>query len=143
MITPHPGELARLLETSAGKIEEDRLGWARKAVETTGATVVLKGRGSLVARPGGEVSIHAVGNPGMASGGSGDVLTGLLAARIAQGDEPAIAAEIAVHLHGTAGDLAAAAGHAPAIPASTLVDHLPRAFAALERLAGFRGGDEE
>jgi NAD(P)H-hydrate epimerase len=138
VITPHPGELARLLGTTAEEVEANRLGSARKAVETTGATVVLKGRGSLVARPGGDVSIHAVGNPGMASGGSGDVLTGLLAARLAQGDEPAVAAELAVHLHGAAGDLAAAAGHAPAIPPSVLIDFLPRAFAELERLAGLR-----
>jgi NAD(P)H-hydrate epimerase len=68
----------------------------------------------------------------MASAGAGDVLTGLLAARLAQGDEPAFAADLAVHLHGRAGDLAAAAGIQPAIPAGTLLEYLPSAWAELE-----------
>jgi NAD(P)H-hydrate epimerase len=67
----------------------------------------------------------------MASGGSGDVLTGFVAARLAQGDDPAFAAELAVHLHGLAGDLAAAAGMAPAVPAGTLAEYLPQAHEKL------------
>ncbi len=67
----------------------------------------------------------------MASGGSGDVLTGLVAARLAQGDDPAFAAQLAVHLHGLAGDLAVAAGVAPAVPAGTLAEYLPQAYAKL------------
>jgi hydroxyethylthiazole kinase-like uncharacterized protein yjeF len=136
VITPHPGELGRLFGRDTASIQNDRLAAVREAVELTGATVVLKGHRTLVGRPGGEVSIHPVGNPAMASAGAGDVLTGLLAARLAQGDEPAIAAELAVHLHGTAGDLAVADGRGPAVPAGTLIEFLPRAFAALEKLAG-------
>ncbi len=67
----------------------------------------------------------------MATGGSGDVLTGLLAARLAQGDDPAYAAQLAVHLHGLAGDLAVAAGVAPAVPAGSLADYLPQAYEKL------------
>ena len=92
---------------------------------------VLKGGRTLIGLPSGEVALNTTGNPGMASGGSGDVLTGLLAARLAQGDEPAFAAQLAVHLHGLAGDLALAAGHAPAVPAGTLVEFLPQAYAKL------------
>lgn len=133
VLTPHPGELGRLLALSTAEIQGDRLAAVRRAAEVTGAVVVLKGHRTLVARPGGEVGIHAVGNPGMASAGAGDVLTGVLAARLAQGDEAAIAADLAVHLHGTAGDLAAAGGWSPAIPAGELIRHLPRAFQELEQ----------
>lgn len=131
VLTPHPGELARLLGVSTAEVEADRLASARRAAEVSGAIVVLKGARTLVALPTGEVAINTTGNAGMASGGSGDVLTGLLAARLAQGDEPGLAAQLAVHLHGLAGDLAAAAGHAPAVPAGTLAEFLPRAYAKL------------
>jgi NAD(P)H-hydrate epimerase len=131
VLTPHPGELARLLGCSTAEVEADRLASVRRAVELSGAIVVLKGSRSLVGMPSGEISINTTGNPGMASGGSGDVLTGLLAARLAQGDEPAFAAQVAVHLHGLAGDLAAAAGVTPAVPAGTLAEFLPQAYEKL------------
>ncbi len=131
VLTPHPGELARLLGCSTAEVESDRLASARRAAELSGAIVVLKGARTLVALPSGEVSINSTGNPGMASGGSGDVLTGLLAARLGQGDEPVFAAQLAVHLHGLAGDLAVAAGIGPAVPAGTLAGYLPQAYAQL------------
>ena len=131
ILTPHPGELARLLGCSTAEVEADRLASVRRASELSGAIVVLKGSRSLVGLPSGEVSINTTGNPGMASGGSGDVLTGLIAARLAQGDDPAFAAQVAVHLHGLAGDLAVAAGVAPAVPAGTLAEYLPQAYGKL------------
>ncbi|MEO8196438.1 MAG: NAD(P)H-hydrate dehydratase [Thermoanaerobaculia bacterium] len=131
VLTPHPGELARLLGCPTAEVESDRLASVRRAAELSGAIVVLKGARTLVGLPSGEVSINTTGNPAMASGGSGDVLTGLLAARLAQGDDPLFAAQLAVHLHGLAGDLAVAAGSAPALPAGTLADYLPQAYAAL------------
>ena len=133
VLTPHPGELARLLACSTAEVEADRLACVRRAAEISGAIVVLKGGRTLIGLPTGEVAINTTGNPGMASGGSGDVLTGLLAARLAQGDEPAFAAQLAVHLHGLAGDLAAAAGAAPAVPAGTLAEFLPQAFEKLAK----------
>ncbi|MEO8276313.1 MAG: NAD(P)H-hydrate dehydratase [Thermoanaerobaculia bacterium] len=131
VLTPHPGELARLLGTTTEDVEADRLAAVRKAAEISGALVVLKGARTLVGLPGGEVAIQTTGNPAMASGGSGDVLTGLLAARLAQGDEPSFAARLAVHLHGAAGDLAVAAGFTPAVPAGALANHLGKAFEKL------------
>ena len=87
----------------------------------------------MIGLPGGEVAINTTGSSAMASGGCGDVLTGLLAARLAQGDEPAFAARLAVHLHGLAGDLAVAAGFAPAVPAGVLAEHLPQAYEKLRQ----------
>ena len=133
ILTPHPGELGRLLGCSTAEIETDRLASVRRAVELSGAIVVLKGARTLIGLPGGEVVINMTGNSGMASGGSGDVLTGLLAARLAQGDEPAFATRLAVHLHGLAGDLASAAGFTPAVPAGALVDHLQQAYERLRK----------
>ncbi|MEZ5313116.1 MAG: NAD(P)H-hydrate dehydratase [Thermoanaerobaculia bacterium] len=131
VLTPHPGELGRLLGIAGAEVQEDRLAAVARARERSGAVVVLKGEGTLVARPDGETAIHRVGNPAMASAGAGDVLAGLLAARMAQGDEPGAAADLAVHLHGRSGDLALAAGWAPAIPAGVLIDFLPQAFEEL------------
>ncbi len=129
LLTPHPGELARLLGVTAAEIQDDRLGWARRAAVLTGAIVVLKGHLTLIADPAGDTFVNPTGNPGMASGGSGDVLTGVLAALLAQGYEPLAAAELGVYLHGLAGDLAAADIGAVGLRASDLVERLPRALA--------------
>lgn len=133
ILTPHPGELGRLLGCSAVEIEADRLASVRRAAKLSQAIVVLKGARTLIGLPGGEVTINTTGSSAMASGGSGDVLTGLLAARLAQGDEPAFAARLAVHLHGLAGDLAVAAGFTPAVPAGVLADHLQQAYEKLRQ----------
>ena len=107
ILTPHPGELGRLLGISTAQIQEDRVAAARGAAEETGAIVVLKGHLTLVAS-GTAVFVNPTGNPGMATGGSGDVLTGLIAGLLAQGLDALDAAVLAVYVHGLAGDLALA-----------------------------------
>jgi NAD(P)H-hydrate epimerase len=131
VLTPHPGEMARLLGTTSAEVQADRVAAARRAARASGAVVILKGHQTLVAEPEGGVSVNPTGNPGMASGGSGDVLTGLVAALLAQGYEAPVAAELGVFLHGLAGDLALVDGAPEALAAGDLIDALPRAFAAL------------
>lgn len=137
VLTPHPGELGRLLGVSTAQIQEDRVAAARGAAEETGAIVVLKGHLSLIAS-GNAVFVNPTGNPGMATGGSGDVLTGLIAGLIAQGLDALDATVLAVYLHGLAGDLAAGRLGEIALAAGDLIEILPAAFAALKR-----SGEEE
>jgi ADP-dependent NAD(P)H-hydrate dehydratase / NAD(P)H-hydrate epimerase len=110
VLTPHPGETARLLGVSVAEIEQDRFAAARELASRHGAVVVLKGVGSLVADPDGRLDVCPWGNPGMASGGMGDLLTGIIAALLAQGCSPWRAACLGVGLHARAGDVAAQAG---------------------------------
>jgi NAD(P)H-hydrate epimerase len=141
ILTPHPGELGRLLGLSASEVQADRLAVARRAAEQTGAIVLLKGAGTVIAAPGGEAWVVPSGNPGMATGGSGDVLTGAVvglwaqvAAECARGRRaadpalhgPSLAATAAL-LHGLAGDLAALDLGEVGIQARDLVERLPRA----------------
>lgn len=128
ILTPHPGELAQLLGTDAAVIQADRGAAVKKAAERTGAIVVLKGAGTLVAKSGHPVWINLNGNPGMACGGSGDVLAGLLAGLLAQRIPPFEAACAAVWLHGAAGDVAALKQTQIAMKAGDLADALPAAF---------------
>lgn len=132
VLTPHPGELGRLLGIPASEVQEDRLAAARRAAVEAEAVVVLKGHRTLVATPGGEVHVNPTGNPGMASGGTGDVLTGLIAGLLAQGLGALDAARLGVYLHGLAGDLAAARTGEPALAAGDLLTYLPAAFLELE-----------
>jgi NAD(P)H-hydrate epimerase len=106
VITPHPGELARLLNCSVEEIQNDREGAARQAAKLTQAIVVLKGAGTIVTQKEGPLHINLTGNPGMASGGSGDVLAGIIGGLLAQGIAPFDAACAGVFLHGRAGDCA-------------------------------------
>lgn len=131
VLTPHPGELARLLGSGTGEVTADRPAAARRAARETGAVVVLKGYRTLVATPDGAVWVNPTGNPGMASGGTGDVLTGVAGSLLAQGYEPLEAALLAVYLHGLAGDLAAERLGEASLAASDLVQALPAAFRAL------------
>jgi NAD(P)H-hydrate epimerase len=131
VLTPHPGEMARLLGIATAEVQADRPAAARRAAAETGAIAVLKGHRTLVAAPDGAVWVNPTGNPGMASGGAGDVLTGLLAGLLAQGLEPLDAARLGVYLHGLAGDLAAARLGGIALAAGDLLDALPAAFARL------------
>jgi NAD(P)H-hydrate epimerase len=131
VLTPHPGELGRLLGISTAQILEDRVAAARGAAEETGAIVVLKGHLSLVAS-GTAVFVNPTGNPGMATGGTGDVLTGLIAGLLAQGLDALDATVLAVYLHGLAGDLAASRLGENALAAGDLIAILPAAFAALK-----------
>lgn len=132
VLTPHPGELARLLGVPTTEVQDDRLAAARRAAAETEAVVVLKGHRTLVATTGGEVHVNPTGNPGMASGGTGDVLTGLIAGLLAQGLGALDAARLGVYLHGLAGDLAAARTGETALAAGDLVSSLPAALQALE-----------
>lgn len=131
VLTPHPGEMARLLGLSTAEVKEERLDTARRAARECSAVVVLKGHLTLVATPEGEVAVNPTGNPGMATGGSGDVLTGMIAALLARGAEAGSAARAAVFVHGAAGDRAAARlGEAP-LAAGDLLDELPGAIREL------------
>jgi NAD(P)H-hydrate epimerase len=137
VLTPHPGELGRLLGTTAAAVQEDRLAAVRAAVEATGAVVVLKGHRTLVGAPGNpgvDVWVCLAGNPGMATGGSGDVLTGLILGLLPQVGDALTAARLGVFLHGRAGDLAAADRGPEALAAGDLVAALPGAFRSLREV---------
>jgi len=128
VITPHPGEMARLLGATVAQVQADRLGAARAAAERFGAVVVLKGQRTLVVEPGARSAVNPTGNPGMASGGTGDVLTGLVGALLARGLDAWVAATAAVYLHGHAGDLAAARVGQESLVAGDLLVALPDAI---------------
>ncbi|MDH3721260.1 MAG: NAD(P)H-hydrate dehydratase [Desulfobacteraceae bacterium] len=104
VLTPHPGEMARLIRTTTADVQKDRIKCARDFAEKFNIHVVLKGAGTVVAHPDGRVFINPTGNPGMASGGMGDVLTGVIAGFIAQGHSPELAAHAGVYLHGATAD---------------------------------------
>lgn len=110
ILTPHPGEAARLLHESTDEVQQDRLAAARRIQNRYGGVCILKGAGTVVAAPNGELSICNRGNPGMASAGMGDVLSGILGSLLAQGLEIGAAAKCGTWLHSAAGDLAAADG---------------------------------
>ncbi|MEO6323274.1 MAG: NAD(P)H-hydrate dehydratase, partial [Thermoanaerobaculia bacterium] len=131
VLTPHPGEAARLLGTDTGEIARDRLGAARMLARLSGATVILKGFRSLVATPDGWAATVLAGNAGQASGGMGDVLTGLVGALLARGFTARDAASAGAWLHGTAGDLAREEKGEEGLIASDIASNLPAAFQAL------------
>jgi hydroxyethylthiazole kinase-like uncharacterized protein yjeF len=114
LLTPHPAEAARLLHASTREIQADRVAASTRLATKFNADVVLKGAGSVCAMPDGTWHINTSGNPGMASAGQGDVLTGLIAALLAQGAEPKTALLAGVYLHGAAADRAVAGGKGPA-----------------------------
>ncbi|MXW06048.1 MAG: NAD(P)H-hydrate dehydratase [Gemmatimonadetes bacterium] len=128
IMTPHVFELSRLTGMAVDDIEADRVAAARQAAGTLQVTLVLKGAASLVASPDGQVSVNSTGNPGMATAGSGDVLTGLIAALLGQGLGAWDAARLGVYLHGLAGDLGAEAMGPHSLVAGDLIDYLPGAF---------------
>jgi hydroxyethylthiazole kinase-like uncharacterized protein yjeF len=108
IVTPHPGEMARLLGISTAEVQAHRLETARTLATTHGLFVVLKGSLTVIAGPDGRASVNPTGNPGMATGGTGDVLTGMIAGWLAQLGDAYAACRLAVYLHGAAGDRAAA-----------------------------------
>ncbi len=124
IITPHPGEMARLLGASVDDVQANRVELARELARTQRVFVVLKGFRTLIVTPDGTVYINPTGNPGMATGGTGDVLTGMVAAWLAQTLDPEAACRLAVYLHGTAGDLAEAAEGEIAMTATDLLANL-------------------
>ena len=107
VLTPHPGEMARLCDDTVTEIQSDRLGAALQKARDTGAVVVLKGAATVTASPDGRCGVNPTGNPGMAKGGSGDVLAGMTGSFLAQGVPPFEAGVLAAYLHGLAGDLCA------------------------------------
>lgn len=131
ILTPHPGELARLLETTSAEIQQNRIAFATAAARLSNAIVVLKGHQTLVASPEGEVAVNPTGNAGMATGGMGDVLTGLAAALLAQGLDAWNAARAAVYLHGLAGDLLRDDSAEIGLAALDLADRIPHAVRLL------------
>ncbi|MCL6552392.1 MAG: NAD(P)H-hydrate dehydratase [Firmicutes bacterium] len=133
VLTPHPGELARLAGTTTEAIQRDRLAAAREAAARFRAVVVLKGARTIVASPEGEAFVVPTGNPGMATGGMGDVLTGAVAALIGQGLAPLTAAWVGAYLHGLAGDLTARASGPAGLLARDVAAALPQALAAVRR----------
>jgi ADP-dependent NAD(P)H-hydrate dehydratase / NAD(P)H-hydrate epimerase len=136
VLTPHPGELARLRRTTTAAIQADRLTAAQETARTWKAVVVLKGAHTVIAEPEGALYINLTGNPGMATAGSGDVLSGMIGALLGQGYTPSLAARIAVHVHGLAGDLAAAVVGERSLIAGDLDESLSHAFRQLAQAYG-------
>jgi len=136
VLTPHPGELARLRRTTTAAIQTNRLTLAQETANAWKAVVVLKGAHTVIAEPDGTLFINLTGNPGMATAGTGDVLSGMIGALLGQGYPPSLAARIAVHTHGLAGDLAAAAVGERSFIAGDLVETLSRAFRQLVQVQG-------
>jgi NAD(P)H-hydrate epimerase len=135
VITPHPGELARLLgDRDAKSINAARIDAVRKAARIAGCVVVLKGHQTLIADPEGHVNVNPTGNPGMASGGMGDVLGGIIAALLARGVDPFEAACAGAYLHGFAGDLLKEEMGDTGLAANDLAEKLPNAIKALRLL---------
>jgi NAD(P)H-hydrate epimerase len=130
-LTPHSGEMARLLGSSVKEVEARRIETALEAAERYGAAVVLKGAHSIIAGPDGSAWINLTGNSGMGTAGSGDVLAGLtgsLFCRFPAGTSAAEVLKLAVHLHGLAGDLAAGELGEDGVTASDILRHLPFAL---------------
>ena len=138
VLTPHAGELGRLLERSSNEISEQRLAAVREAAARSQAVVLLKGDDTLVARPDGRVAVSRGGSPALATAGTGDVLTGVIAALLSSGLDPFLAAAAGVCLHARAGQLAAlAVGAAEGVIASDVIEALPQARGEADR-----GGQE-
>jgi len=128
VMTPHPGEMARLLGVTTDEVQKDRIGAASDFAKKYEVTVVLKGAGTVIATPHGEVFINTTGNPGMATGGTGDVLTGMIGSLLAQGYGPTPASCLAVYLHGLAGDLSAEEKGEAGMIAGDVVEKIPEAI---------------
>jgi NAD(P)H-hydrate epimerase len=138
VMTPHPGEMARLLNTSPQAVQQDRIRAARQLTSAYPFVLVLKGARTLIAHPDGRVYVNPTGNAGMASGGMGDVLTGLIAGLIVQGVSPANAAQAGVYLHGLAADTLAARMGSIGFLASDVMHALPE---TIQHLAGGNPGN--
>jgi hydroxyethylthiazole kinase-like uncharacterized protein yjeF len=129
VLTPHPGEMARLAGLTIKEVEADRVDLARRFATEHKLTLVLKGWRTLIAHASGRVAVNTTGNPAMAKGGSGDILTGIVAAMLAQfPDDVERAVEASVYLHGLAADFAAHAMDEHTVLATDTVAHLSDAF---------------
>jgi NAD(P)H-hydrate epimerase len=133
IITPHPGEMARLMGLSTAEVQAHRREMACQLAQKTNAIVVLKGHHTLIAAHDGTVMENPTGNPGMATGGSGDVLAGIIGSLVAQGVPPYAAAVCGVYLHGAAGDLAAAKHSQRGMLPTDLIEELGSLFLQFEK----------
>lgn len=138
ILTPHPGEMARLMGIKTEEVQNNRIEVSLEAARELEAVIVLKGNRTVIAHPDGTLFINPTGNPGMASGGTGDVLTGIIAGLLGQGLPPLDAAVAGVYFHGLAGDLAAAAKGMMSLVAGDLLDYLPQATREYQPLAASR-----
>jgi hydroxyethylthiazole kinase-like uncharacterized protein yjeF len=143
VLTPHPGEMARLLRAKSRRadetelrnsIERDRINAALSFARRTGTYLVLKGVPTIIAEPGGKAFINTTGNPGMATAGAGDVLTGVIAGCLGQGMSPLDASVFGTYLHGLSGDIASSEKGVHSLVAGDLIDSLPEAFRELLRV---------
>jgi NAD(P)H-hydrate epimerase len=136
VITPHPGEMARLCGCTIPDVQKDRLGVARRFAREHQLIVVLKGHRTLVVQPNGEAWVNTTGNPGMSTGGTGDILTGMVAGLLAQNPKAALLAVCAaVHLHGLAGDVMRESVGEHSMVATDLLQGLPEAFRRAQQSA--------
>jgi len=133
VLTPHPGEAARLLNCSVKEVQSDRVGAVQKLAQSYHAVAVLKGAGTLISDGDSSTLLNLTGNPGMASAGSGDVLAGMIGALLAQKHTLLNAAALAVWAHGLAGDFAASQGSMISLSATHLIAMLPQVFQEMER----------
>ncbi|HDH97200.1 MAG TPA: NAD(P)H-hydrate dehydratase [Proteobacteria bacterium] len=143
ILTPHPGEMARLIGSDVGRVKTDRIGVAREFAKQYGCYLVLKGARSIIATPEGHIYINPTGNPGMASGGTGDVLTGIIAGFLAEGMNPLEAAIAGVYIHGACGDAAAMEYGERGLLARDMIAELPRLLRELEEEAVGKGPYDE
>ncbi len=133
VLTPHPGEMSRLINRSIREVERDRIGVAQRFAQEHNVTLVLKGVPTVIAGGNGEVWLNSTGNPGMASGGMGDVLTGLIAGLMAQGVSSYDAAVLGVYLHGLAGDIVAESIGLHGLMAGDVLKAVPQAIEACKK----------
>ena len=136
ILTPHPGEMARLIHGSTQQVQDNRLQIATEFSRRHGITLVLKGHRTVIAAPDGRVALNSSGNPAMASGGMGDVLTGMIAGFLGQGYEPFLAACLGVFVHGAAADSATEGNTSRGLLASDVVARVPEVIGRIERCRG-------
>lgn len=140
ILTPHPGEMSRLIGTAASEVQSNRIETARSAAARFRSVVVLKGARTLIAEPGGRVYINTTGNPGMATGGTGDVLAGIIGGLLAQGMSASGAAVCGVYVHGLAGDIAAESVGAAGMIAGDVIRAIPYALKQLYEMRTLKRG---
>ncbi len=138
ILTPHPGEMARMLNTTPKNVQENRITFAKEFAGKYNVHLILKGARTLIAHPDGHLYINPSGNPGMASAGMGDVLTGMIAGFVSQGYSPRTAARMAVYLHGDAADKVAASKGPYGYIASDIMDKLPEVIGGITGQRAFQ-----
>lgn len=134
ILTPHPGEMARLIGKTSKDVQKDRIGIAQGFSKENNVFLVLKGARTIISDPDGNIFINPTGNPGMATAGTGDVLTGMISGLIAQGMEPLTATKTGVYLHGLAGDLTAEEFGEMGMIAGDIIEKIPEAIRFLKRI---------